>query len=116
MYLTKSKTGVTTENQSHDFEHINSIRQVGKVLSPDQIKVGGYYIYKERYGMVIMVKILEDISRDGWTGYRLMVKQVLYACWTVPRGTVFEAGYYAKNYNYHTSWHFEPGMSLITSR
>lgn len=116
MYLLKGKSKTTIEKQSGDFWYVHRLRQTGKILDPEQIKIGEYYLYKEKFGMVSVVKVIEDTSNDGWVGFRLLVKRVLYSSCQVPKGTVIETGYYRESFSYPTSWHFEPGMTLIQSK
>lgn len=95
--------------------HIHRLRQAGQVIRPDRIKVGSYYLYKEKHGMVCIVKILEDTSKDDWIGFRMMVKRVLYACWHIPKNCVFEAGYHSLS-DYPSAWHVEPALVLLDSQ
>jgi hypothetical protein len=101
--------------QNDDWRYIHLIRQSGNIIRPDRIKVGGYYLYKEKHGMVCMVKILEDTSKEDWIGFRMMVKRVLYSCWHVPRNCVFEAGYHATQ-GYPKAWHLEPTLELLDKK
>ena len=114
MYLLKSNTAEVNQ-QNKEVLYKYRQRMTGQIISPDQIEVGSYYLYKEKFGMVCIVKIIEDTTQNGWVGFRMMVKRVIYSCWQVPKGTTFEAGYYSAAFTYPTSWHLEPSMSLIKS-
>lgn len=83
-------------------------------LNKKAIQTGGFYIYKEKFGMTAVVKVIKELSCGDWTGYLLTIKRVLHASWEVPAGKTFEAGY-----NNHLtkapSWQLEPYISLIPS-
>ncbi|ADG82156.1 hypothetical protein TherJR_1296 [Thermincola potens JR] len=113
MNIITGKSETAIDKQVKDGWFIHGLRQPGELVDPDQVQVGGYYIYKEKFGMVTIVKVIEKLSENGWSGFRLMIKRVLYSPWPVQKGTVFEAGYYTKLFSYPTSWHLEPCMSLI---
>lgn len=101
--------------QNNDYWYIHQLRQAGNIIRPDEVKVGGYYLYKEKHGMVCIVKLLENTSKNDWVGFRMMVKRVFYSCWHIPKNCLFEAGYHAAN-EYPSSWHFEPGLVLLDSQ
>lgn len=119
MFLLKSKSKATlemqSEMQSSESWYIHRLRQPGKIIDPGQIQVGGYYLYKEKFGMVAVVKIIENTSNTGWVGFRLLIKRVLYSCSQVPKGTVIETGFCAESFKYPTAWHFEPSLTLLQS-
>lgn len=106
---------LAVNKQSNDCWYIHQLRQAGNMLRPDRIEVGGYYLYKEKYGMVCIVKILENTSKEDWVGFRMMVKRVIYSCWHIPKNCVFEAGYHASQ-GYSSAWHLEPSMVLLDSQ
>lgn len=107
--------GLAVNVQNSDYRYIHQIRQVGNIIRPDRIKIGGYYLYKEKHGMICIVKILECTSKEDWIGFRLMVKRVLFSSWYVPKNYVFEAGCHDR-VGFPSSWHFEPGMVLLGSQ
>lgn len=113
MFLIKSKTNIKGDITFNDSCYVQHLRQAESVLTPDQISVGGYYVYKEKFGIVALVKVLEDISIQGWTGYRIMIKRVLYSPWQIPKNAVLEIGFGTEPISYQNSWHFEPGMMLV---
>jgi len=116
MYLLNSKLNSTPDCSINDVEYLNFLRQPGEKLKPNQIKVGGFYLYKEKFGMVAVVKVLKDTSESDWVGFRLMVKQVLYSCWNIPKGAVFDVGCNLNHFKHHTSWQLEPSLSLLKSQ
>lgn len=93
----------------------NRFIEKGTILSPSDLKIGGYYLFKEKFGMIALVKVIQDTSTQGWTGFRLKIKRILFSPWDVPVGTVFEKGYCPETSALPTSWHFEPCMLLIKS-
>lgn len=109
----KAKTNFMDSITLEESCHVQQLRQANNILPPDQIRVGGYYIYKERFGIVALVKVVKDISHQGWAGYRVMIKRVLYSTWHIPKNTELELGFSTKEMTYPTSWHFEPGMVLV---
>lgn len=94
---------------------IHRLREPGTILSVKEVKTGGYYIFKEKFGMVAVVKVVQNTSTEDWAGFRLKIKRILYSPWNVPVGTVFEQGYSPETSTLPTSWHFEPCMSLVKS-
>lgn len=113
MYLVKKQTSINPADKGENYTDICNLRQAGNVLKPEQIKAGGYYIYKEKHGMVSLVKVIRVIVKDDWIGFHLMVKRVLYSPWDIPKGRIFEVGLNLTVST--TSWHFEPGMLLVKS-
>lgn len=113
VYTQNKKLAVNVQN--NNYLYIHQLRQPGNIIRPDTVKVGGYYLYKEKHGMVCIVKILEDTSKKDWTGFSMIVKRVLYSCWDIPKNCVFEAGYHAAQ-DYPSSWHFEPAMELLDNK
>lgn len=114
MRLIQAKTQIKP-NTGQESRYIHRLRETGVILPFDQLKVGGYYIYKENFGMVVLVRFLENTSTESWKGFRLKIKKVLYSPWDIPAGTVFETGYSPETSVFPTSWHFEPCMLLIKS-
>lgn len=115
MFLIKAKTDNDSNRTLKDSCYVQQLRQAENVLTPNRIKTGGYYIYKEKFGIVALVKVLEDICEEGWVGYRIMIKRILYSPWQVPKNTVFEIGCSTETPSGQPSWHFEPGMILVKS-
>lgn len=111
MHLIRQKHNIS----SCQWEYINNLRQDGIPQKPEEIRIGGYYLYKERHGMVALVKVVNKTFKDGWVNFTLLVKRVLFTPWEVRRGTVFEVGLDINYTNYPGSWHFEAGMTIIKS-
>ncbi len=96
-----------------DGSYTNRVRETGIVLSLNELKTGGYYLFKEKFGMVALVKVIQNTSTHGWIGFRFKIKRILYSPWDIPVGTIFEKGYSPDTSAFPTSWHFEPCMLLI---
>lgn len=111
MQLSGNQTA-TKKIPAHNPWHVHQLRKPGIIIDPAEIVPGGHYIYKEKHGVVAIVKVLEDISQNDWIGFRLMVKRVLYSPWPIKAKTLFEAGYYSK-FGYPSSWHFEAYLNMV---
>lgn len=113
MFLIKAKSNINSNETLDDSCYIQQLRRIENLLPTEHIKTGGYYIYKEKFGIVALVKVLEDMSEEDWAGYRVIIKRVLYSPWQIPKNTVLEIGFSKETKAYPPSWHFEPGMMLV---
>lgn len=114
MYLVRDNQTLSTINiKDNQAWYIQNLRKTANIVHISQIKAGGYYLYKEKFGLVALVKVLKISTHDNWVDFRFIVKQVLYSCWHVPEKTILETGYCTENTNYPGSWHLEPGLCLI---
>ncbi len=111
--VVEAKDQQETVDQINTGLHIHSLRSPGEVIDPREAQLGGYYIYKEKFGMVAIVKVVKTMSENGWAGYLFKVRRVLFSPWQVTKGSVFEAGYYAEGGALPSSWHLEPCVSLL---
>lgn len=114
MNVISNNAKVDSHRSSTDsWKNIQELKEIQNVVDYQEIREKGYYLYKEKFGMVSLVKILEKTTHPDWMGFRLMVKRVLHSPWLVPHKMVFEVGYNPKMQSTPNSWHFEPGLVRV---
>lgn len=112
MHLIRENATICDAKSANDYLYINNLREIKCKIELNKVKVGGYYLYKEKFGMVAVVKVLKNTSTESWNSYLIKVNRVLFSTLDIPKGTVFEVGCSSTSSSKH-SWHFEPFFSLI---
>lgn len=114
MYVINNRAEIDTNHQSTDsWKNVQELKEIQNIVDYQEVKEKGYYLYKEKFGMVSLVKVMGKTSHQDWVGFRLMVKRVLHSPWPVPKRMVFEVGYNPEIHPRPNSWHLEPGLVTV---